>query len=100
MVRKMDPKKMITDRKRGSTLSASTIQDAPRIRLPMLGMREIMVPVTPIMVKRRKFSQINSRIVKGFFAFLAQDEHTASGEDNSPPHTGHIFMMLMFSLRV
>jgi hypothetical protein len=100
MVRNTDPKKMMMERNRGRTVSASAIQDSPSIRLPMFGMMEIMVPVTPTMVKRRKFSQIKLRIVKGFFAVLPQEGHTASGEDNSFPHTGQVFMKLRFSLRV
>ena len=76
-------------------MSAPVIQDAPRIRVPIVGIREIMVPVTPTMVNRRKFSHKKSLMVKDFFTFLLQEGHTLSGKDNSLPQSGQIFMMLV-----
>jgi hypothetical protein len=78
MVRNSAPKKMMMERKRGRRLSVSVIQDAPRIRTPMLGMREIMVPVIPTMVKRRKLSHKKFRMVKEEVTFFLQDGHILS----------------------
>jgi hypothetical protein len=78
MVRNSDPKKMMMERNRGRRLSVSVIQVAPRIRTPILGIREIMVPVIPTMVKRRKLSHKKFRMVKEVFTFLLQDGHTLS----------------------
>ena len=71
----------------------SVIHDAPRIRVPILGIREIMVPVIPIMVKKRKLSHKNCRIVKGFFSTFLQEEQEISGGVISLPQSGQFFIM-------
>ncbi|MDO9033764.1 MAG: hypothetical protein Q7U51_00990 [Methanoregula sp.] len=59
IVRNIAPKKMMTERKKGRKVSVSVIQYAPRIRDPILGIRDIMVAVIPIIVKKRKLSHKN-----------------------------------------
>lgn len=95
IVRNIAPKKMIIERNKGRRLSVSVIQDDPRIRVPILGIREIMVPVIPIMVKKRKFSHKKCRIVKGLFIFFLQEGHSISGEDSSLPQSGQFFIILL-----
>jgi len=93
MVKNIAPKKIMMDRNRGRRLSVSVIHDGPRIRVPILGMREIMVPVIPIIVKRRKFSHKKERIVKDLFTFFLQDGHSLSGADISVPQYGQFFII-------
>ncbi len=93
MVKNIAPKKMMMDRNRGRRLSVSVIHDAPRIRVPILGIREIMVPVIPTIVKSRKFSHKKERIVKDFFTFFLQDGHSLSGTDISVPQCGQFFII-------
>jgi hypothetical protein len=95
MVRNIAPKKMIIERKKGRKLSGSVIQADPRIRVPMLGTREIMVPVIPIMVKKRKFSHKNFRTVKGgLIRFLHAGQKRSAG-DSSLPQSGQFFIILL-----
>jgi hypothetical protein len=84
---------MIIERNRGRKLSVSVIQDDPRIRVPILGIREIMVPVIPIMVKKRKFSHKKFRIVKDFFTPFLHEGQKRSDEDSSLPQSGQVFIM-------
>jgi hypothetical protein len=93
IVRNIAPKKMMMERNRGRTLSGSVIQEVPRIRVPMLGIREIMVPVIPIMVKKRKFSHKKFRIVKEFFNPFLQEGQKRSAEDSSLPQSGQFFII-------
>jgi hypothetical protein len=75
MVKKIAPKKIMIERNKGRNVSVSVIHVAPRIRVPILGIREIMVPVMPIMVKKRKFSHKNCRIVNGVFSPFLHEGH-------------------------
>jgi hypothetical protein len=84
---------MIIERNRGRKLSVSVIQDDPRIRVPILGIREIMVPVIPIMVKKRKFSHKKFRIVKDFFTPFLHEGQKRSDKDSSLPQSGQVFIM-------
>jgi hypothetical protein len=93
IVRNIAPKKMMMERNKGRRLSVSVIQEAPRIRVPILGMSEIMVPVIPIMVKKRKFSHKKFRIVKGGFTRFLHEGHSLSREDSSLPQSGQFFIM-------
>jgi hypothetical protein len=93
MVKNTAPKKMMMERNRGRRLSVSVIHDTPRIRVPILGIREIMVPVIPTIVKRRKFSHRKARMVKDFFTFFLQDGHSLSGADISLPQCGQFFII-------
>ena len=83
---------MIIERNKGRKVSVSVIQVDPRIRVPILGIRDIIVPVIPIMVKKRKLSHKNCRIVKGGFTTFLQVGHSLSGEDSSLPQSGQFFI--------
>ena len=76
IVRNIDPKKMIIERNKGRNVSVSVIQVYPRIRAPILGIREIMVPVILIIVKKRKLSHKKCRIVNGAFIFFLHVGHS------------------------
>ena len=95
IVRNIAPKKMIIERNNGRKVSVSVIQVAPRIRVPILGIREIMVPVILIMVKKRKLSHKNCRIVKGVFTTFLQEGHSLLREDSSLPQSGQFFITPM-----
>ena len=84
---------MMKERNRGRGLFVSVIQDDPGIRFPMLGIREIVVPVIPTLVKRRKFSHKKFRMVKDFVIAFLQDGHSLSGPDISLPHCGQFFII-------
>ena len=92
IVKNIAPKKMIIERNKGRKVSVSVIQVDPRIRVPILGIREIMVPVIPIMVKKRKLFHKNWRIVKGVLTTFLQEGHSLSGEDISLPQSGQFFI--------
>jgi hypothetical protein len=47
------------------------------------------------MVKKRKFSHKNFRIVKDFFTFFLQEGHSLSREDSSLPQSGQFFIILL-----